>query len=79
MSTNAITIIPPHYPFHTETGIKYGPTVKHVLGCFQCPYFAECRDLVNNHNGLAICEAVISAELLPPAVAQLLSARMEEQ
>ncbi|MGC9397114.1 MAG: hypothetical protein ACP5J4_19900 [Anaerolineae bacterium] len=59
------------YPLATFCGIAWRePVTDHNPSnyCRQCPYLQECRELVMQHNGLALCEVVLADDLIPDEV-----------
>lgn len=55
------------YPLFTRSGTMYRePVADHNSGdhCRNCPYLEQCHQIVIEHDGFALCEQVLSSELI---------------
>ena len=55
-------------PVITQVGVKYYPTVHtRMTGCERCPWLTLCNAVVAAHDGYALCEDIIPADVPLPA------------
>jgi hypothetical protein len=53
------------FPVRTGSGIKWQATIDVRGGCEQCEHLEACEEEIRRWDGFALCEGVISEELVP--------------